>query len=410
MRNVTDRYIRHNEVRYIRHNEVLGRGSCKSVYRAFDRAEGIEVAWNQVDLLQSGFDPSDQWNDHIQKLKSEVQLLRHLHHKNIMRCYDAWFDDYHKTMIFITELCTSGSLREYMERNGPVEQKVIRSWASQILQGLVYLHGQKPPIAHRDLKCDNIFINGNTGELKIGDLGLACFMQADKNVKRSILGTPEYMAPELLQGNYSELVDVYAFGMCVLEMLTLEYPYQECGNNMATTFLTISGGKKPQALRSVSDPAARDLIKKCLEPVDRRPSAASLLDHQFFKKSEFTEAPTDRSVLKNPIEETRDVGAELKSAAPKGRRFPPPDRRRSDWVFLGAEASYREHPLMADKFGMPGQAGRVEGFDMGEIEGKFRGIDVGEIERKFEQLNREMMGPREKYIDRKYRWDNPLRP
>lgn len=395
MRNVTERYIRHNE--------VLGRGSCKSVYRAFDRAEGIEVAWNQVDLPQSGFDPA-QWNDHIQKLKSEVQLLRHLHHKNITRCYDAWFDDYHNTMVFITELCTSGSLREYMEKYGHVEQKVIRSWASQILQGLVYLHGQKPPIAHRDLKCDNIFINGNTGELKIGDLGLACVMQADKKVKRSILGTPEYMAPEILEGNYSELVDVYAFGMCVLEMLTLEYPYQECGN-VDTTFLTISKGKKPQALRSVRDPAARDLIKKCLEPVDRRPSAASLLDHQFFKKSEFTEVPTDRSVLKNPIEETRDVGAELKSAAPKGRRFPPPERRRSDWVFLGAEASYRERPLMADKFGMPGQAGRVEGFDIGEIGGKFRGI-----ERKFEQLNREMMGPREKYIDGKYRWDNPLRP
>lgn len=400
MRNVTERYIRHNE--------VLGRGSCKSVYRAFDRAEGIEVAWNQVDLPQSGFDPA-QWNDHIQKLKSEVQLLRHLHHKNITRCYDAWFDDYHNTMVFITELCTSGSLREYMGKYGHVEQKVIRSWASQILQGLVYLHGQKPPIAHRDLKCDNIFINGNTGELKIGDLGLACVMQADKKVKRSILGTPEYMAPEILEGNYSELVDVYAFGMCVLEMLTLEYPYQECGN-VDTTFLTISKGKKPQALRSVGDPAARDLIKKCLEPVDRRPSAASLLDHQFFKKSEFTEVPTDRSVLKNPIEETRDVGAELKSAAPKGRRFPPPERRRSDWVFLGAEASYRERPLMADKFGMPGQAGRVEGFDIGENEGKFPGIDVGEIERKFKQLNREMMGPREKYIDGKYRWDNPLRP
>jgi len=204
-------------------------------------------------------------------------------------------------------------------------------------------------------------------------------------------------------------VDVYAFGMCLLEMLTLEYPYEECGN-VDKTFLTISRGKKPQALRSVTDSAARNLIEKCLEPVERRPPAARLLDHEFFKKSEFTEVPTDRSVLKNPIEETRDFGADLKSAAPKGRRFPPPERRRSDWVFLGAEASYREHPLMADKFGMPGQAGRVEGFDIREIEGKFRGIDVGDIERKFEQLNRESMGPREKYIDGKYRWDNPLRP
>lgn len=389
--------MRNFSERYIRHKEVLGRGSCKTVYRAFDRVEGIEVAWNQVDLLQSGFDPA-QWNDHIQNLKSEVQILRHLHHKNIMRCYEAWFDDHHKTMVFITELCTSGSLREYMEKYGHVELKVIRSWASQILQGLVYLHGQKPPVAHRDLKCDNIFINGNTGELKIGDLGLACVMKADKGAKRTILGTPEYMAPEILVGNYSELVDVYAFGMCVLEMLTLEYPYEECGN-VDTTFQTIWRGKKPQALQGVRDPAARELIKICLEPVEQRPPASRLLDHPFFKKSESTsEVPRDRSVPKSPIAETRDVGAEPRPAAvPKAQKFPPPGRRRCNWVFLGNEPSYRGYPpLMADKFGI------------GEIERKFGRFDIGQIERN-EQLDREMMGPREKYLEDKYRWDYPLR-
>ena len=55
--------------------------------------------------------------------------------------------------------------------------KAIKSWARQILRGLVYLHGQKPPVIHRDLKCDNIFVNGNHGEVKIGDLGLAIVMQ-----------------------------------------------------------------------------------------------------------------------------------------------------------------------------------------------------------------------------------------
>jgi len=140
MKNVSERYVRHNE--------VLGRGSCKTVYRAFDRTEGIEVAWNQVDLLQLGFDPTQRiqlsyWNKHIQQRKSEVQLLRNLHHKNIIRCYDAWFDDCHNTMIFITELCTSGTLREYMERYGHVDLKVIRSWARQILQGLVSARANK---------------------------------------------------------------------------------------------------------------------------------------------------------------------------------------------------------------------------------------------------------------------------
>ena len=64
--------------------------------------------------------------------------------------------------------------------------KAIKNWARQILRGLVYLHGHKPPIIHRDLKCDNIFVNGNHGEVKIGDLGLAIVMQ--QPTARSVIG------------------------------------------------------------------------------------------------------------------------------------------------------------------------------------------------------------------------------
>jgi WNK lysine deficient protein kinase len=67
-----------------------------------------------------------------------------------------------------------------------VDLKAIKNWARQILKGLVYLHSHNPPIIHRDLKCDNIFINGNSGEVKIGDLGLATMMLQAK--ARSVLG------------------------------------------------------------------------------------------------------------------------------------------------------------------------------------------------------------------------------
>lgn len=55
--------------------------------------------------------------------------------------------------------------------------KAVKGWARQVLQGLRYLHSHNPPIIHRDLKCDNIFVNGNHGEVKIGDLGLATIMR-----------------------------------------------------------------------------------------------------------------------------------------------------------------------------------------------------------------------------------------
>lgn len=64
--------------------------------------------------------------------------------------------------------------------------KAVKSWARQILTGLVYLHSHDPPIIHRDLKCDNIFINGNQGEVKIGDLGLATVLE-QSNAK-SVIG------------------------------------------------------------------------------------------------------------------------------------------------------------------------------------------------------------------------------
>lgn len=74
----------------------------------------------------------------------------------------------------------------YRKKHKSVDVKAIKKWARQILLGLCYLHSCSPPIIHRDLKCDNIFVNGNHGEVKIGDLGLAAIMQ--RPTARSVIG------------------------------------------------------------------------------------------------------------------------------------------------------------------------------------------------------------------------------
>ncbi|KAJ0488896.1 putative protein kinase WNK-NRBP family [Helianthus annuus] len=71
---------------------------------------------------------------------------------------------------------TSGTLRQYRQKHKRVNIHAIKHWCRQILKGLVYLHSHDPPVIHQDLKCDNIFINGNQGEVKIGDLGLAAIL------------------------------------------------------------------------------------------------------------------------------------------------------------------------------------------------------------------------------------------
>ncbi|KAF8093845.1 hypothetical protein N665_0377s0054 [Sinapis alba] len=256
--------------RYGRFAEVLGRGAMKTVYKAIDEMLGIEVAWSQVQLkevLRSSVD--------IQRLYSEVHLLSTLNHKSIIRFYTSWIDVHSHTLNFITELFTSGTLRQYKTKYLRIDIRAIKSWARQILEGLVYLHGHDPPVIHRDLKCDNIFVNGHLGQVKIGDLGLARMLQ-DCRSAHSVLGTPEFMAPELYEENYNELIDVYSFGMCFLEMITSEFPYSEC-NNPAQIYKKVVAGKLPGAFYRVGDIEAQRFIRKCLVPASKRVSARELL-------------------------------------------------------------------------------------------------------------------------------------
>lgn len=208
----------------------------KTVYKAIDEVLGIEVAWNQArikDVLRSP--------DQLQRLYSEVHLLSTLNHDSIIRFYTSWIDTNQRTFNFITELFTSGTLRQlvlfyfflylnllrvfrfgwqdltlvitscfrltllisvsykiisnkfpnnecrYRQKYKRVDIHALKNWARQILQGLVYLHEHDPPVIHRDLKCDNIFVNGHVGQVKIGDLGLAALLNGSKSA-HSIIG------------------------------------------------------------------------------------------------------------------------------------------------------------------------------------------------------------------------------
>ncbi|KAG6401355.1 hypothetical protein SASPL_138209 [Salvia splendens] len=266
--------------RYGRLEEVLGKGAMKTVYRAIDEMLGMEVAWNQirlVDLLQSSED--------LERLYSEVHLLSTLNHVSIIRFYTSWIDVKNRTFNFITEMFTSGTLREYRAKYKRVNIRAIKIWSRQILEGLVYLHNHDPPVIHRDLKCDNIFVNGHLGEVKIGDLGLAAVLRGRAH---SVIGTPEFMAPELYEENYNELVDVYSYGMCILEMITSEYPYSEC-TNPAQIYKKVISGKKPRAFYKVQDLDAQRFIGKCLETASKRLSAKELMLDPFLAVDEADE-------------------------------------------------------------------------------------------------------------------------
>ncbi|XP_023515154.1 probable serine/threonine-protein kinase WNK9 [Cucurbita pepo subsp. pepo] len=261
--------------RYGRYDEVLGKGASKTVYRAFDEYDGIEVAWNQVKLCDFLQTPED-----LERLYREIHLLKTLKHKNIMKFCSSWVDTANRNINFVTEMFTSGTLRQYRLKHKRVNIRAVKHWCRQILRGLLYLHSHEPPVIHRDLKCDNIFVNGNQGEVKIGDLGLAAVLR--KSYVARCVGTPEFMAPEIYEEEYNELVDIYSFGMCILEMVTFEYPYSEC-SHPAQIYKKVISGKKPDALYKVKDLEVRCFIEKCLATVSTRLSARELLNDPFLQ-------------------------------------------------------------------------------------------------------------------------------
>ncbi|KAG9327952.1 hypothetical protein JZ751_017204, partial [Albula glossodonta] len=136
-----------------------------------------------------------------------------------------------------------GTIVRYLKRFKVMKPKVLRSWCRQILKGLHFLHTRAPPIIHR---------------------------------------TPEFMAPEMYEEHYNELVDVYAFGMCMLEMATSEYPYSEC-QNAAQIYRKVTSGVKPASYNKIIDPEIKEIIGECIcYKKEERYSIKDLLNHGFF--------------------------------------------------------------------------------------------------------------------------------
>lgn len=274
--------------------EFIGSGSFKIVYRAYDQEEGIEVAWNEIRL--------DKYNEvESNQIKQEISILHQLDHPSILKIFTAWRDLSRNSMIFITEFFSNGTIRAYVSDvvKAP-KRSVISKWCKQILEGLDYIHTHDPPVIHRDLKCDNLFIDASEGVVKIGDFGLSKITPTGQAA--SCMGTPAYTAPEVYLGNYTTKADIWSFGLCVLEMMTGETPYSECVG-IGAIYLKVSGGHMPAALAKVGDPVIADFISMCLLPQEDRPSAADLLEHNLileFEQPEMEAKENEFDYVQNP--------------------------------------------------------------------------------------------------------------
>ena len=227
------------------------------------------MAWS--DVSTEGATPEE-----MQQFSNEVEILRAVDSEYIIHYYDSWVDKEKEKVVIITQYMPSGTILKYI-RNKNVSIHAIKKWAVQILKGLNYLHSRDPPIIHKDLKCANLFIDGVVSMIRIGDLGLA----SHSNRESPISGTLPYMAPEIIDSNvYNEKTDMYAFGMCLLEILTKKTPYSEC-QSTSELLSKILSDQYPEALNEVSDPDFRHLIKQLLGKPEERPTTTDLLLDSF---------------------------------------------------------------------------------------------------------------------------------
>ena len=263
--------------RYIKLNQdKIGQGGQKKVFKAYDTIKGIEVAWNEIDV--SPFDSKIK-----EQIYKEIEILQKCNNQcvYIIKLYDNWIDNSREKIIFITEIATSGSLREFINKVKNIKLRIIKKWIKQILYGIKFLHDND--IIHRDIKCDNIFINGTTGNIIIGDFGLAKNMEND--ITKTILGTPEFMAPEIYNECYDKRIDIYSFGMAILEIISGKTPYSEC-DTIPKIWKKVINGIKPKIISRIKHKKLKDIIEKCICNYSSRITIDKLLQDEFLNSTE----------------------------------------------------------------------------------------------------------------------------
>ena len=214
------------------------------------------------------------------KLIQEIKIHKSLHHCQIV-AFEHNFEDSEFVYILL-EVCQNQTLNELFKRRKRLTEIETQCYMIQLIKGLQYLHSHK--IIHRDLKLGNLFLTDKM-QLKIGDFGLATKLDFDGEKKKTLCGTPNYMAPEIFdtQTGHSYEVDVWAVGIIMYILLVGKPPFENKDINQTYKNIKSINYTFPEDAKiSVS---AKNLIKKILvkDPL-QRPTYDEILADDFFNQ------------------------------------------------------------------------------------------------------------------------------
>ncbi|KAM7377746.1 hypothetical protein PAMA_014171 [Pampus argenteus] len=251
----------------------IGCGTYGDVFKARNIRTSELAAIKIVKL-----DPGDD----ITSIQQEITMMKECKHKNIV----AYFGSYHRnTKLWICmEYCGGGSLQDIYHVTGPLKEKQIAYVCRETLQGLYHLH--ETGKMHRDIKGANILLT-ERGDVKLADFGVAAEISASVAKRKSFIGTPYWMAPEVAavekKGGYNHLCDIWAVGITAIELAELQPPMFDL-HPMRALMLMSKSNFQPPRLKDKSKWSAgfQSFVKMALIKSPRkRPSAETLLQHPF---------------------------------------------------------------------------------------------------------------------------------
>ncbi|XP_063070889.1 serine/threonine-protein kinase 3/4-like [Engraulis encrasicolus] len=249
--------------------EKLGEGSYGSVFKAHYKETGEIVAIKQVPV------ESD-----LQEIIKEISIMQQCNSPHVVRYYGSYFKN--SDLWIVMEYCGAGSVIDIIRlRNKTLTEDEIAAILQSTLKGLEYLHFMRK--IHRDIKAGNILLNAE-GQAKLADFGVAGQLTDTMAKRNTVIGTPFWMAPEVIQEiGYNCVADIWSLGITAIEMAEGKPPYADIHPMRAIFMIPTNPPPTFRAPEQWSEPF-NDFVKQCLvKNPENRATATQLLQHSFIK-------------------------------------------------------------------------------------------------------------------------------
>lgn len=271
MEDIRPSFVQADVRAHFRVGKVLGKGTFSTVNECHNKQTEESFALKIID--------KKVYKESKVVIENEIRILQNSSHPSITRLYDVYETPDH--LYLVMELIKGGELYSIISEQGALPESRAHRIFGQIFEGVNYLHQHN--IVHRDLKLENILVDGNRS-IKLTDFGLSkIFKLSDEQMMQTRCGTPCYVAPEILQGTkYGPEVDYWSMGVILYVMIFSQYPFPT--NDMYSMYEHIIAGKFEFPYTICAD--LQDLLRGLLcVDIKKRYNLTDIANHPWMKNT-----------------------------------------------------------------------------------------------------------------------------